>query len=62
MANRKGAVLTWLLLSLWLVVYSAFLFFAFLVLLVALPETKGKSLEQTERDLVGEGQTHADTI
>jgi len=34
-------------------IYSAFLFVAFLVLLVALPETKGKSLEQIERDILG---------
>ncbi|MEN8255507.1 MAG: MFS transporter, partial [Verrucomicrobiota bacterium] len=33
-------------------VYSAFLFIAFLVIKVALPETKGKSLEQIERDLL----------
>jgi MFS family permease len=33
--------------------YSAFLFVAFLVLFVALPETKGKSLEQIERDILG---------
>jgi sugar porter (SP) family MFS transporter len=34
-------------------IYSAFLFVAFLVLFVALPETKGKSLEQIERDILG---------
>ena len=34
-------------------VYSAFLFVAFIVLCFALPETKGKSLEQIERDLIG---------
>jgi sugar porter (SP) family MFS transporter len=34
-------------------IYSAFLFIAFLVVLFALPETKGKSLEQIERDLLG---------
>jgi MFS family permease len=34
-------------------VYAAFLFVAFLILLRALPETKGKSLEQIERDLLG---------
>lgn len=34
-------------------VYSGFLFIAFLVLFVRLPETKGKSLEQIERDLIG---------
>jgi SP family sugar porter-like MFS transporter len=40
-------------------IYSAFLFVAFLVLFFALPETKGKSLEQIERDILG---THsADT-
>ncbi len=33
--------------------YSAFLFIAFLVLLFSLPETKGKSLEQIERDILG---------
>ncbi len=33
-------------------VYSGFLFIAFLVMLVKLPETKGKSLEQIERELV----------
>ena len=33
-------------------VYSAFLFIAFFVIKVALPETKGKSLEQIERDLL----------
>ena len=32
-------------------IYSAFLFIAFLVMLFALPETKGKSLEQIEREL-----------
>ena len=32
-------------------VYSAFLFIAFLVIKFALPETKGKSLEQIEREL-----------
>lgn len=31
--------------------YAAFLFVAFLVMAVALPETKGKTLEQIERDL-----------
>jgi SP family sugar porter-like MFS transporter len=35
-------------------IYSAFLFAAFLVLCFALPETKGKSLEQIERDLLGD--------
>jgi len=34
-------------------IYSAFLFIAFLVMLFKLPETKGKSLEQIERDLLG---------
>ncbi|OHB45263.1 MAG: hypothetical protein A2Y13_03675 [Planctomycetes bacterium GWC2_45_44] len=34
-------------------IYSAFLFVAFLVICFALPETKGKSLEQIERDLFG---------
>lgn len=34
-------------------IYSAFLFIAFLVVSFALPETKGKSLEQIERDLLG---------
>jgi sugar porter (SP) family MFS transporter len=34
-------------------IYSAFLFIAFLILCFALPETKGKSLEQIERDLLG---------
>jgi len=34
-------------------VYSAFLFIAFLVICLALPETKGKSLEQIERDVIG---------
>jgi len=38
-------------------VYSAFLFVAFIVLLIALPETKGKSLEQIERDVMGEHKT-----
>lgn len=33
--------------------YSAFLFIAFLVICFALPETKGKSLEQIERDVIG---------
>jgi len=33
-------------------VYSAFLFIAFIVLLFSLPETKGKSLEQIERDIL----------
>lgn len=34
-------------------IYSAFLFIAFLVIFFALPETKGKSLEQIERDFFG---------
>jgi len=34
-------------------VYAAFLFIAFLVMCFALPETKGKSLEQIERDIIG---------
>jgi MFS transporter, SP family, arabinose:H+ symporter len=33
--------------------YSAILFVGFLVMLRALPETKGKSLEQIERELLG---------
>lgn len=33
--------------------YSTFLFIAFLVMCFALPETKGKSLEQIERDVIG---------
>lgn len=33
-------------------VYSAFLFIAFVVMKIWLPETKGKSLEQIERDLL----------
>jgi hypothetical protein len=33
--------------------YASFLIFAFFVLWYALPETKGKSLEQIERDLFG---------
>jgi len=37
-------------------VYSVFLFIAFLVILFALPETKGKSLEQIERDILGENK------
>ena len=36
-------------------VYAAFLFIAFIVLLFTLPETKGKSLEQIERDILGSG-------
>lgn len=34
-------------------IYSAFLFLAFWVIWFALPETKGKSLEQIERDVLG---------
>jgi SP family sugar porter-like MFS transporter len=34
-------------------IYAAFLFCAFLVIWRALPETKGKSLEQIERDVLG---------
>ncbi len=34
-------------------IYSAFLFAAFLVIWYALPETKGKSLEQIECDVFG---------
>ncbi len=34
-------------------VYAAFLFIAFLIMLFYLPETKGKSLEEIERELVG---------
>jgi len=34
-------------------VYSAFMFIAFIVISIALPETKGKSLEQIERDVLG---------
>jgi hypothetical protein len=33
--------------------YAAFLLVAFLVILVGLPETKGKSLEQIEWELLG---------
>lgn len=38
-------------------IYSAFLFIAFLIMLFTLPETKGKSLEQIERDLLGTDKT-----
>lgn len=38
-------------------VYSGFLFIAFLIILFTLPETKGKSLEQIERDVLGK-HTH----
>lgn len=34
-------------------IYSAFLFIAFVILLFSLPETRGKSLEQIERELIG---------
>jgi len=34
-------------------VYAGFLFIAFIILLFALPETKGKSLEQIEREVIG---------
>jgi len=34
-------------------VYSGFLFIAFLIIKFTLPETKGKSLEQIERDVLG---------
>ncbi len=34
--------------------YSAFLFIAFIVIYLAVPETKGKTLEQIERDIIGE--------
>lgn len=40
-------------------IYSAFLFAAFLVIWYALPETKGKSLEQIERDVFGMQVTQA---
>ena len=33
--------------------YAAFLFIAFIVMKIFLPETKGKSLEQIERELIG---------
>lgn len=34
-------------------IYAAYLLVAFVIMLAALPETKGKSLEQIERELVG---------
>jgi hypothetical protein len=39
--------------------YGAICVLGFLFILVALPETKGKTLEQIERDLVGAGKNSA---